>query len=54
MDINDLRQRFEDLTSQKRIQDRQNEEAMKKIEKYHFEEVKEIEKLFEKKLRHEE
>ena len=29
----------------------QNEEAMNKIEKYHYEEVKEIERLFEKKLK---
>ena len=32
---------------------RQNTEAMSKIQKYHYEEVKDIERLFEKKLKQE-
>lgn len=50
-DIKDLKQRYEDLEHQKRLQEEQNKEAMRKIEKYHYEEVKEIERLFEKKLK---
>ena len=51
MDIQDLKQRYDDLSWQKALQEKQNREAMRKIEKYHYEEVKEIEQLFEKKLR---
>ena len=36
MDIQDLKQRFEDLSYQKTQQERQNRQAMRKIEKYHF------------------
>ena len=39
MDIQDLKQRFEDLNYQKTQQERQNRQAMRKIEKYHFQEV---------------
>ena len=53
MDIQDLKQRYDDLSWQKALQEKQNREAMRKIEKYHYEEVKEIEQLFEKKLRQE-
>ena len=53
MDIQDLKQRFEDLSFQKTQQERQNRQAMRKIEKYHFQEVQEIEKMFEKKLKQE-
>ena len=53
MDIQDLNRRYEDLSWQKRLQETQNQEAMRKIEKYHYEEVQEIEQLFEKKLRQE-
>ena len=52
-DIRDLKKRYADLLAQKDIQERQNAEAKKKIERYHFEEVREIETLFEKKLRQE-
>ena len=52
-DIRDLQQRYEDLQEQKELQKLQNQEAMRKIEKYHYEEVKEIERLFEKKLKQE-
>ena len=52
-DIRDLEKRYDDLKEQKSLQQRQNEEAMRKIEKYHYEEVKEIERLFEKKLKQE-
>ena len=52
-DIRDKKQRFDDLKEQKSLQERQNGEAMRKIEKYHYEEVKEIERLFEKKLKQE-
>ena len=48
-DIHDLEQRYKDLKQQKRLQEEQNRQAMRKIEKYHYEEVKEIERLFEKK-----
>ena len=53
LDIEDLRKRYMDLQWQKDLQERQNKDAMNKQEKYHFEEVKEVEDLFSKKLRQE-
>ena len=38
---------------QKELQERQNNDAMNKLEKYHYEEVKELEDLFTKKLKQE-
>jgi len=41
------------LLYQKEKQEKQNNEAKRKIEKVQYEEVKEIEALFKKKLKHE-
>lgn len=53
LDIEDLRKRYSDLQWQKDLQERQNKDAMNKLEKYHYEEVKEVEDLFSKKLKQE-
>ena len=52
-DFRDLEQRYQDLQNQKDFQERQNAGAMGKIEKYHYAEVKEIQDLFEEKLKKE-
>jgi len=39
------------LQRQKDLQEQQNKDAMMKLEKYHYEEVKEVEDLFSKKLK---
>lgn len=50
LDIKDLKKRFEDLKSQKEIQEKQNKQATVKLERYHYQEVKELEELYQKKL----
>lgn len=49
LDIQDLQKRYNDLARQKEIQERQNRQATTKLERYHFEEVKELEELYQKK-----
>ena len=50
LDIQDLQKRFKDLSWQKELQEKQNKQATKKLEHYHYEEVKELEDLYSKKL----
>lgn len=49
-DIKDLKKRHEALEYQKDKQARQNKNATKKLERYHYEEVQELEDLYKKKL----
>lgn len=46
LDIQDLQKRFNDLARQKDIQEKQNRQATSKLERYHYEEVKELEELY--------
>lgn len=50
LDIRDLNKRFIDLQKQKQLQDRQNFEAMQKMEANHLQQVEEVQTLYEKKL----
>lgn len=50
LDIKDLEKRYGDLQEQKKIQDKQNREAMQMMESNHYTEVEDIEKIYEKKL----
>lgn len=50
MDIKDLEKRYEDLKRQKEMQDRQNYEAMKKMEMNHLQYVEELQNVYEDKL----
>jgi len=46
LDIQDLQKRYSDLARQKDIQEKQNKQATSKLERYHYEEVKELEELY--------
>ena len=50
LDINDLEKRYEDLRRQKELQDRQNFEAMRKMEGNHLAAVEDLESVYERKL----
>ena len=50
LDIKDLEKRYEDLRRQKELQDRQNLEAMKKMEINHLSAVEELQAVYDKKL----
>jgi hypothetical protein len=50
LDIRDLEKRYEDLRRQKELQDRQNLEAMKKMEANHLAAVEDLEAVYERKL----
>jgi hypothetical protein len=50
LDIADLDRRYEDLRRQKELQDRQNSEAMRKMEANHLGAVEELESVYERKL----
>lgn len=50
LDIRDLEKRYEDLKRQKDTQDKQNFEAMKKMELNHLNAVEELQGVYEKKL----
>lgn len=50
LDIKDLEKRHRDLTEQKKLQDRQNLQAMQKMESNHLQSVLETQQLYEKKL----
>lgn len=50
LDIKDLDKRYEDLKRQKDMQDRQNFEAMKKMELNHLNAVEDLQQVYEKKL----
>jgi hypothetical protein len=50
LDIRDLEKRYEDLRRQKDLQDKQNLEAMKKMEANHLAAVEDLESVYERKL----
>ncbi len=50
LDISDLDRRYEDLKRQKELQDRQNMEAMRKMESNHVAAVDELAAVYERKL----
>ena len=50
LDIQDLNRRYKDLQKQKQLQDRQNFEAMQKMEQNHLNAIEEIQGIYEKKL----
>lgn len=50
LDIHDLQKRYEDLRRQKELQDRQNAEAMRKMEANHLAAVEDLESVYERKL----
>lgn len=50
LDIKDLQKRYSDLQKQKQLQDKQNFEAMQKMEGNHLMAVEEIQGIYDKKL----
>ena len=50
LDIRDLEKRYEDLKRQKEQQDRQNMEAMRRMEQNHLGAVEELQEVYERKL----
>jgi len=50
LDISDLDKRYEDLKRQKELQDRQNMEAMRKMEQNHVNAVDDLAAVYERKL----
>lgn len=50
LDISDLDRRYEDLKRQKELQDRQNMEAMRKMEQNHVNAVDDLAAVYERKL----
>lgn len=50
LDINDLKKRYDDLTKQKQLQDKQNFHAMQKMEANHLKQVIDTQQMYEKKL----
>jgi hypothetical protein len=50
LDLRDLEKRYEDLKKQKELQDRQNFEAMRKMEGNHLATVEDLESVYERKL----